>query len=299
MNKKISFLALSIASILSLTACLFTPLEEADINFLPIIDIPEGMKLVETFSDDFNEAEIDETKWTVANNPRRNNYWHPESVSIKDGKLIIETKLARITHTGSEPFTTWHDEKEHLPGAENIECYISGSVNTKQKFTRGFFTAKVKIKQQPGHWNAFWLYCPESADTIDHNGDGEVNGKDGAELDIMECANAGQIYHVIHWNSSDEDLHGKAYATRKLKGYEEGWFLISLLWTEEEYIFYINGQESWRTSAGGASTIPSELIFSDEINNLQSWGGDIRDADELPDNYEIDFVKVYSLEKDQ
>lgn len=295
LRRKSLFSIVGIGFLILFSSCIFKPMVIADESFIPEADIPEGLKLVEIFSDDFNSTELDSEKWIVAENPRRNNYWHPDAVKLEDGKLVIETKLATITHTGDTEFTTWHDEQVHQPGAE-VTCYISGSVNSKQRFVKGFFTAKLKMKKEVGHWNAFWLYCNESADIIDHNDDGEIDGQDGAEIDMMECADAGTIYHVIHWNSSDEKLHGKAYKINQLKGYEDGWFLISLLWTNEEYIFYINGKEAWRTAAGNTSIIPSELIFSDEINNDVSWSGDIREAQNLPDRYEIDFVKVYKLE---
>ena len=61
-------------------------------------------------------------------------------------------------------------------------------------------------------------------------------------------------------------------------------------WTEDEYIFYINGVESARTSFGsGVSEVPEEVIVSLEI------------PDEFPDTltqdfttqYIVDYVKIY------
>ena len=42
------------------------------------------------------------------------------------------------------------------------ERYTCGAVNTRGKFEHafGYYVARCKLPQQPGHWPAFWLMAP-------------------------------------------------------------------------------------------------------------------------------------------
>ncbi|MDE6471108.1 MAG: hypothetical protein K2L19_08830, partial [Eubacterium sp.] len=76
-------------------------------------------------------------------------------------------------------------------------------------------------------------------------------------------------------------------------------------WTEKEYIFYINGKETWRTDFG-VSQVAEFLLVSVEIagkdnanpentDNKFTWAGDIRNNPEklMPADFVIDYVRVY------
>ena len=67
----------------------------------------------------------------------------------------------------------------------------------------------------------------------------------------------------------------------------------AMLWTPEEYVFYVDGKEAWRIKAGGVSQVPEYILLTEEIGD---WGGDIKKA-ELPDFCEVDYVRVYETSK--
>ena len=71
----------------------------------------------------------------------------------------------------------------------------------------------------------------------------------------------------------------------------EGFHTFSLWWKNDEYIFYVDGKETWRTKDGGVCQVPLYIKISDEIGN---WAGDIKKA-ELPDKFIVDCVRVYDL----
>jgi len=71
----------------------------------------------------------------------------------------------------------------------------------------------------------------------------------------------------------------------------KGFHTFGLLWTPEEYVFYVDEKETWRTSAGGVCQVPLYLKLSDEVG---SWGGDVSKA-KLPDRFLVDYVRVYDL----
>jgi hypothetical protein len=64
-----------------------------------------------------------------------------------------------------------------------------------------------------------------------------------------------------------------------------------LEWKSNEYIFYVDGQETWRTSAGGMCQVPLYIKLSDETGD---WAGDIAKA-KLPDRFLVDYLRVYDL----
>ena len=85
------------------------------------------------------------------------------------------------------------------------------------------------------------------------------------------------------------DAHKSAGHNFRRDGVMEGWHTFSLLWTPNEYVFYVDGQETWRTAAGGVCQVLEFIKLTEEIGK---WGGDIHQA-KLPDYFLVDYVRVY------
>lgn len=62
-------------------------------------------------------------------------------------------------------------------------------------------------------------------------------------------------------------------------------------WKPDEYVFYVDGKETWRTDAGGVSQVPQFIKLTEEIGK---WDGDITKA-KLPDHFFVDYVRVYEV----
>ena len=73
----------------------------------------------------------------------------------------------------------------------------------------------------------------------------------------------------------------------------EGFHTYSLLWTPTEYVFYMDGKETWSTKAGGVCQVPLYIKLSDEVGD---WAGDIKKV-QLPDEFLVDYVRVFDLEE--
>ena len=43
----------------------------------------------------------------------------------------------------------------------------------------------------------------------------------------------------------------------------DGWHTYSLWWKADEYVFFVDGRETWRTTAGGVCQVPLYLKLSD------------------------------------
>ncbi len=228
-------------------------------QFMPTI--PEGKKWQLAWSDEFDGKEINQSKWEIMGDwKRRDGFWVKEDAYL-DGKgnLLLRTK-------------------------KDGDRYTCGAVRTKGKFEHkfGYWVCRCKFPKQQGHWPAFWLHT-SSVNKVGND------GRDGTEIDIMEKPwLEDKITQNLHWDGYGKE-HKHAGKESQIPGVSEGFHVFGLLWKQDEYVFYVDGKETWRTSAGGVSQVPEYMKLTEEIGK---WGGDITKAN-LPDYVVIDYVRVY------
>ncbi len=233
----------------------------------------EGETYELTFFDDFLGTELDSTKWSRSREQKRQdvNGWWDDDCSYLDGygNLILTAE--------ADP--------------EEEGRYVAGAVWSRDIFeqARGYFECRVRLQQASGFWSAFWLYTSEQKNL----GEGAVNG---AEIDIFESCKVtgGYINHAIHYDGYKEHHRIVSQTTRFTSCYDWQYHTFGLLWTENEYIWYIDGVEVWRLSEGdanfpGSCEKPCYLWVSNEFG---TWAAPI-DNNRLPDNVAYDYVKVY------
>ena len=244
----------------ALSTCAASQTDQAAANeFLP--PLPDGKSWQLAWSDEFDGKAVDQAKWELLGDmKRRDGYWVKEDAYTDgEGHLILRTK-------------------------KDGDRYTCGSVRTRGKFEHryGYWVCRCKFPKQQGHWPAFWLH----ADSVGKIGDG---GRDGTEIDIMEKPWLDdRTTQNLHW-----DGYGKEHQSQGTKftvpGLSDGWHTFGLLWTPEEYVFFVDGKETWRSSAGGVSQVPQYAKLTEEIG---TWAGDIKQA-ALPDYFVVDYVRVY------
>ena len=234
-----------------------------------------------TFDDEFDGPTIDTTKWIVADGhqdywpetPWRRNYMK-DNAFIEDGALVIRVAKEDVGFSSASVAT--------------------GDAGRTSLFEQAFgrFEARVRFPTQQGHWCAFWLW-----NTSEQHIDG--SGRDGTEIDILEKAVLiDQAEHNLHWDGYGAEHQTAGHVVTGAGLDDGGWHTIRLDWYPDQYVFFVDGVETWRTSAGGVSQVPDFVILSDEIGNFGTgpgaWGvGPIEDAT-LPDYYSIDYVRVYA-----
>lgn len=232
----------------------------------PLPSPPAGSSFKMVWSDEFNGVTLDETKWNrLGDSKRRDGFWIKEEAYL-DGKgsLILRTR-------------------------KDGDRYTCGAVNTRGKFEHayGYYVARCKMPTQPGHWPAFWLMC-SGVSSLGNE------GRDGTEIDIMEAPwRDGQLTVNLHWDGYGKE-HKSAGTKFKIPETTTGWHTYGLLWTPDEYVFYVDEKEVWRSKAGGVSQVAEFLKLTEEIG---TWGGKIQDA-KLPDYFAVDYVRVYDLVKE-
>jgi beta-glucanase (GH16 family) len=229
----------------------------------PLPPAPHGKSLKLIWHDEFDGDRLDESKWEPRpDGKRKGGWWSARAISLDgDGHLVITTFM-----DGDRP--------------------TDGCVWTKGKFEHdfGYYVTRVKFQREPGHWSAFWM----NGDGIGKVGDG---GRDGTEIDIMEKPWLDdRVQHTFHWDGYGND-HKSEGKVVKIPGVMDGWHTFGLLWLPDEYIFYVDGKETWRSKAGGVCQVPQYMLLSDEIG---PWAGDISKA-KLPDQFMVDYVRVYDL----
>jgi hypothetical protein len=97
--------------------------------------------------------------------------------------------------------------------------------------------------------------------------------------------------HRLQWGRGGvaaESSHDPG-ATSAPAGFNSPTF--GLLWTPTEYVFYVDGKETWRTAAGGVCQVPLYIELSDEIG---TWAGDIKKV-LLPDEFLVDYIRGYDV----
>ena len=223
---------------------------------------PNGKAWKLVWHDEFDGTKLDESKWDVRDNKRRDGWWSPKAVSV-DGK-------------GHLAISTFKEG----------DRYLDACVRTRGKFehAHGYYVARIRLQDQPGHWSAFWLY---------NSSVGKVgnDGRDGTEIDIMEKPWLDdRVQHALHWDGYGKE-HRTAGKVATVPGVMKGWHTFALWWKVDEYVFFVDGKETWRTNAGGVCQVPLYIKLSDEIGK---WGGDISKAI-LPDQFTVDYVRVYDL----
>lgn len=221
---------------------------------------PAGHSWVAVFEDEFDDARVDRSRWNVAEEVRKAGVWHPRNVQTDgEGRLVLTT--SRVG-----------------------DRFVSGSLNTAGKFEQafGYFSARVQFQNQPGHRPIFGLACRLSP----------AGGREGTLIHIVEKSELNDLaHHFMNWGGS-----GTVWARWDVPaaGIMKGWHSFGLWWMPDEYVFYVDGRETWRNRHGGVSQVRQHLFISDEIDDS---AGDIRKAS-LPDRFLVDYVRVYALVPD-
>ena len=225
---------------------------------------PQGQAWKLVWNDEFDGDRLDDSKWDIPEGKRRDAWWSAKAIAL-DGQGHLAIKMLK-----------------------DGERYYDGCVRTRGKFEHafGYYVARIRLQKSAGHWTAFWLYN-RCVSKIGHG------GMDGTEIDIMEKPWLDdRVQHTLHW-----DGYGKAHKSSghvsKNPGIMTGWHTFALLWTPDEYVFYVDGKQTWRTNAGGVCQVPLYVKLSDEAQ-FGGWAGDVRKA-KLPDEFLTDYVRVYDL----
>lgn len=221
------------------------------------------------FFDDFEGDALDTDAWYY----RGSAEYSPDQVAVRDGNAVITA--------------------EYRDGVAG-ERWYAGEIALRQKYRQGYFETRCICNEGGGFWSAFWIQA-------DHPYDHDLSrgGIGGAELDIFEAGRYDEplriqrnaVTQTIHCNGWDDDrdrIDSRMLGVFRGNDIYHTYNTYGLEWTEDEYIFYINGVETCRsTFAAGVSQEMETVILSLCIPNEVTF------TPGQTTQFLVDYVKIY------
>lgn len=234
-----------------------------------------GYELV--FYDEFEGDELDMESWYHRGvGSDRGGYSAPEQVSLRDGNVVL---------TGE-----YREDGRFGPG------WYGAEIARTQWYTNGYFEIRCICSDGAAFWSAFWLQAHNPYEAEYSQG-----GIGGAELDIFECfSSPDQIFggdcvtSTIHCAGVDgvqEGFQSAILGDFKGNNVHEEYNTYGLEWTEEEYIFYINGVETTRSTFGNGVSkeelLPIISLCLPATDKIENYDKDYKTE------FIVDYVKIY------
>ncbi len=235
----------------------------------PVTEAPVSNLL---FEDNFDGTELNDDNWELCPEwERQGTYcvWDNNMTSLDgEGHLVLRAE--------------WDADENRVR---------SGAVRTNGCFEAGYgyYEASIKFPVAPGTWGAFWMMCG--------NVSGEDFGaEDGVEIDIIESIGNdwGACNHALHWDGYGDSHKQVGSGELYYNLYDGNFHTFGLERTEDAYIFYIDGKESWRATADMCTPCPEDGYLKLTVEAAE-WAGAGTDASisALPGEMLVDYVRVY------
>lgn len=173
------------------------------------------------------------------------------------------------------------------------DTFACGGIFTDKTFSfqYGYVEVRARFESAQGVWPAIWL-MPKSG-----------GWPNAGEIDMMEHLNfQNQIWQTLHLTGNSGS--GDAAPSKQTQiSNVNGWHTYGMEWTADSITFYIDGNWTASFNASDFTYWPFDdgrefyLLIDQQIGG--SWPGDAN-ANTLRNdsaNFDIDFVRVYSTEK--
>jgi len=245
---------------------------------------PAGWQLV--WSDEFDSAHLDTTKWNVlmreTSKHNELQYYVPDEVYLENGWLRLRSRR--------RDYGDMH--------------YTSGRVSTDGKFapTYGRFEIRARLPGGKGLWPAHWLY-PQNRDWAMEQlmSKAVAEGNERAipearpwysEIDIMEFLGhePSVLYATLHYYTFQGVKKTSSGTWRGDVDYTRDFHVYALEWLPDSMRWYIDGKLIHSTVSGIPHT-PHYLILNTAVGG--QWPGNPDSTTVFPQFHDIDYVRVY------
>ncbi len=260
---------------------------------------PEKYGYVISFQDEFNDPELDDSKWInrylgfrVPEDKGRANY------VLEDGILklrVDEENPERYSPSHSMRVSSLQTAQIHMP--REISPYYGMSahhheddiINFAQQY--GYFEIRARVPYGPGH-SAFWTYPADTRYyiTIEEGGK-RVAHNEPFEIDIFEIGRGVGFYNqpINHHPSGPKHGAGLPFDST------EDFHVYALEWNEDYLIFYTDGVEIFRSK--NVPHFPHFFLLGlyIPVEGESMWSGNWTRGDEelYPFDFEIDYFRAY------
>lgn len=243
---------------------------------------PVDGEWVKTFDENFDGDHLDTTVWNVYTA----NYWDKRT-HFSVSNVVLGGGVVRLRY---EKKTGFHNDNP----AEKETAYASGFLDTYGKWVQryGYFESRMKVPTAPGLWPAFWV-MPDRGAAAGPQWVRADTGNHGMEFDIMEHLTRwgpNRFNVAFHWDGYGKDHQQTGSQNIYYQPDAEGYVTAGLLWLPGVAVIYANGLEVARWETSRMSSIPSDIMFTHVSGG---WDNNALDDAQLPDEYIIDYVRVW------
>ena len=237
----------------------------------------------QTLAEEFDDGALNEEVWS----PYATNYWDKrthfarENILFRDGCAIL------------------HYEKKRGPKNDDPSLgetdYACGILNSFGKWTQryGYFEARMKLPTKPGLWPAFWTMPDRGPDTPGESWRRADTHNGGMEFDIMEHLTAWGPHRfniACHWDGYGKDHRAIGSTGIYMPADDEGFITVGMLWLPGVWAIYGNGVELARWESERVADVPAHIFF---YMVSGGWANEPLDDDLLPDDFAIDWFRVW------
>lgn len=223
-----------------------------------------GKKYKLSFYDEFNNNQLDISKWTYRTDSKHWSTQLKENVEVKDGFLYLNLKKQKSL------------DKE----------YTGAGIISVDTFKYGYYESRLKVPSGGGWHTSFWL--------MNHNGSGGTDiSTTTIEIDIFENDSKDTLGYdvVLHKLKNGHVVLGwKHIPVHNLK---KEFQIVSCEYTPDYVKYYLNGTE---VKSIDINNVPQGAL-NIWLTCIASHLGDTKfvDKEKLPNYAVFDYVRYYKL----
>ena len=261
--------------------------------------LPDGnWKLV--WSDEFDGDQLDQSKWRFRHHlfHREHGAWVGEEGIEFDGKSNLIFKMVekdgRYHSSQLQTGENWYDR----PGNKDM-WDVAPFRQPLFQHRYGYYEVRCKLQREELWWSAFWLQSPN----IGTHPDPRIAG---VEVDVMESFYPSTVIpHFLHWGGYASDHrfattmaeHRWAKRTDALPVAEDEFHRFGVLWEEDGYTFFIDGEQSGPKLTQAVSHTEQFILIGTECKGYRANIPGICPDDRLDnaknDRFIVDYVRVF------
>ncbi len=254
--------------------------------------LPPDKKWSLVWSDEFEGTRLDTMKWGFRLHlmQTRHETWTEDGAEM-DGKgnllLKLYEKNGQYYSSHLQTGRNFLDRPGDKYGNSKLVWPVADLEPPKFVHKYGYYETRCKLPTQEGWWAAFWLQSPTIGSSLDPL-------RSGVEIDIMEnFSRDGVISHNIHWDGYGKNHQHSGSGPVKAGLADGNFHIYGVHWSPKGYVFYVDGQETWRVPGPVSDTEQFILLSTECMGYRNGPASPILKKAKLPDYFIVDYVRVF------
>lgn len=259
--------------------------------------LPEGMDFKLVWSDEFDGDKLDETKWDyrLCMMGKRHPAWTDKGVKIENSCAVfsIFEEDGEVVSSQLQTGYNFMDEpvKKTTFGNEHLQWPIGKLKESKFTHRYGYYECRCRLQQLPGWWSAFWIQSPIIGASL--------NPKlTGTEVDIMESFKPGEVHtHNVFTGGYGQDMK-RIHVGGDYDADLNEFHTFGLLWTENRYVFYVDGVEDGVVTENVSAIDQFILVTTEPVGYRKANHRPTEEAfaaAKAGDTFLVDYVRVFDI----